>query len=1081
MLGGKNRAGLFFLFAISSLASVSALAQPSISPSSVETNPAEEASSDSNAPAELTQEIQSHLSEKNILEALPPKLSTSEDGRVQIHKDKHGYVLHVDGSPYFLQGINWTYIPIGKNYSYNLWAEPDWVIKAALEKEMGLLRDMGVNTIRQYTGVPAKWIAYIYHTYGITTVLNHPVGRYGMEIDGSWVAVTNYQDPRTRELLKADIRKMIEEYKDCDGIIFWLLGNENNYGLHWSSFEIEQLPEDEQYQAKATHLYSLFGEIVDEIHALDNKHPVGIANGDLQYIDIIAEQIPNLDIFGSNVYRGVSVRDLYEKVEEKLKVPVFFSEFGADAYNAREQKEAHLEQAYFLREQWKEIYLNTYSRGTGNSIGGYTFQWSDGWWKYLQEENLDVQDNNASWPNGGYFFDYVEGENNMNEEWFGICAKGWPDENNLFDLYPRASYYLLQDAYRLPVYKAGVSEKDIEAHFSSLRPSDYDLEYQAQLGLAQSKEHAKSRLQDIRSHFYTFAADRGDGRRIEHMESFFLDFVAEPTSNIKGDISVNILGNVPENRIDELFYEARGKAVRITDNENQEVLLQDLNRVQVYQASVEWKAKQLDMTTYFRKGHYHWAHEGDFFNFYREAHYGPNPDIYNAAVPIGAELEGKNSLSGWKLAIGPQIYWGANPTAIAKYHKRLGSWDIALLHQEDVSNQGAVTTLNVIPEQPLRRSSFYVAKQLGALKAELGLLFSGANKSGRAFQYITNDGNYGVSNYAVVDDEIYWLDALGTKLRVTKDSGRIMFYGQGGYQGIVADAGSEQDIRFTGWTTRSPGRGNHWHTMGGLAFSLGNFQLAPHLLMQKPLVGPMPSLDAAISPSGLFTPALQPRSVLSAPFMVIENREMTAVELLLAYDQTPGTWMWHWDNDIKEDAQFSGFLNFVYRKQPTSRDATLGFDEYGNLFAFSDAPDAADLWEIKSRIILTSSGGSRLILNTDIGTGQSTGAESRVVDFYRFQVRGWHKKLHSDLQFKVNDWGPFDYHRVYNLTFPFQAITKFEVGMTKPRYGQSYPNIGILGKYRLADENSPANIPLNILPNGWGHQYEVGAYVSFGR
>ena len=85
------------------------------------------------------------------------------------------------------------------------------------------------------------------------------------------------------------------------------------------------------------------------------------------------------------------------------------------------------------------------------------------------------------------------------------------------------------------------------------------------------------------------------------------------------------------------------------------------------------------------------------------------------------------------------------------------------------------------------------------------------------------------------------------------------------------------------------------------------------------------------------------------------------------------------------------------------------------------------------------------------------------------------------MQFKVNDWGPFDYHRIYNLTFPFQAITRFELGMKKPRYGEFYPNIGVLGKYRLADENSPNNVPLNTLSNGWGHQYEVGAYVSFGR
>ena len=34
----------------------------------------------------------------------------------------------------------------------------------------------------------------------------------------------------------------------------------------------EQLPKDEQYNEKAKYLYSLMGEITDEIHALDTNH-----------------------------------------------------------------------------------------------------------------------------------------------------------------------------------------------------------------------------------------------------------------------------------------------------------------------------------------------------------------------------------------------------------------------------------------------------------------------------------------------------------------------------------------------------------------------------------------------------------------------------------------------------------------------------------------------------------------------------------------------------------------------------------------------------------------------------------------
>ena len=71
---------------------------------------------------------------------------------------------------------------------------------------------------------------------------------------------------------------------------------------------------------------------------------------------------------------------------------------------------------------------------TGIYVGGFTFQFSDGWWKFGfdDRENADRHDTNASWANGGYGFDFVDGKNNMNEEWFGICAKGPTNERGLY-------------------------------------------------------------------------------------------------------------------------------------------------------------------------------------------------------------------------------------------------------------------------------------------------------------------------------------------------------------------------------------------------------------------------------------------------------------------------------------------------------------------------------------------------------------------------------------------------------------------------------------------------------------------------
>ena len=81
--------------------------------------------------------------------------------KVSIVKTFEGQKLNVNNKDFFINGMNWDYFPVGTNYTYSLWNQSDDFIKRALDYEMGLLKNMGVNTIRQYTGVPSKWITYI--------------------------------------------------------------------------------------------------------------------------------------------------------------------------------------------------------------------------------------------------------------------------------------------------------------------------------------------------------------------------------------------------------------------------------------------------------------------------------------------------------------------------------------------------------------------------------------------------------------------------------------------------------------------------------------------------------------------------------------------------------------------------------------------------------------------------------------------------------------------------------------------------------------------------------------------------------
>jgi hypothetical protein len=119
--------------------------------------------------------------------------------------------------------MNWDYFPIGTNYNYSLWKQPDEVIIAALDNEMALLKNMGVNVIRQYTGVPAKWIKYIYEKYGIYTMLNHAFGRYGLTVKGKWEPITDYSNPMVREILLNETKEMVSQYKETPGVLIFLL------------------------------------------------------------------------------------------------------------------------------------------------------------------------------------------------------------------------------------------------------------------------------------------------------------------------------------------------------------------------------------------------------------------------------------------------------------------------------------------------------------------------------------------------------------------------------------------------------------------------------------------------------------------------------------------------------------------------------------------------------------------------------------------------------------------------------------------------------------------------------------------
>jgi hypothetical protein len=994
----------------------------------------------------------------------------SQADQVSVVNDDNGIKLVVNGEDFMVNGMNWDYFPIGTNYSYSLWNQPDDIIKAALDDEMSLLKNMGINAVRMYTGVQPKWIEYIYEKYGIYTMLNHSFGRYGLTINGAWVAVTDYRDEATRNLLLSDATTLAEEYKDTPGLLLFLLGNENNYGLFWAGAETEDFPEGEEQlnavgELRGRPMYKLMNDAAIAMKAIDPFHPVAICNGDVLFIDIIAEECKDVDIYGVNMYRGISFGDAFQVVKDKLNKPMLLTEFGSDSFNAIKNEEDQRMQAYYNLGNWKDIYENAAGLGkAGNSIGGFTFQFSDGWWKFGQTKNLDVHDSNASWANGGYSIDLAPGENNMNEEWFGICAKGKTNERGLYQLYPRAAYYALKEAHSLNPFDEGVTLETIDSHFSNIQLMGAVLKARGDKAAMEGDKMKKIRISGMRAEFTTYSTggdkistpDEADPNDIaypnelgfDHMQSYYIGVEGNPTSNMRANVNFNILGNVASNPIDEIFYENRGRGV---DGLFTEGVFDpnSANRVQVYDAEFEWNAKDFDARGFYRTGHYHWGYEGDFFGLYPEANYGPNLDIYQGEI-IGFEFDGKKSLKGLKAAFGPQLWWGANPAVLLKYSKTLGHYNVTGVFHEDVDELGGAVSSYAIPSPITRRATLHIERDFGAFGLELGGIWGGSPLNGRSFQVA--EGKSG--EYTVYEDEVASKDNWGGKAKITYSKGAFNWYVQAAAMGLVANGGADYTRTFTGWRLKDSGSGNQTNILTGFTFLMGDLQIAPNFLWQKPIVDAMPNDVQA--PGRL-------RNIQDDPFAVRHNRETMAGEILFTYDPTPGSWMYEWDNDMAEDAKFALSAGFVYRHHPTTQDAAIGFLSNRTSFAFPNSTPAEDLWEAHARIVSKINPKFGFIANLYGGNAQSNGSDPRLIERIGGDIRMIYKKVKLTSMVKVDDWGPYDYHRDFNLTHPLQLTLDLSTSIGKQEWF-NLPNtkMGIRYTWRSLDQYSGRYCPIKV-------------------
>jgi hypothetical protein len=103
------------------------------------------------------------------------------------------------------------------------------------------------------------------------------------------------------------------------------------------------------------------------------------------------------------------------------------------------------------------------------------------------------------------------------------------------------------------------------------------------------------------------------------------------------------------------------------------------------------------------------------------------------------------------------------------------------------------------------------------------------------------------------------------------------------------------------------------------------------------------------------------------------------------------------------------------------------------------------------------------------GTGEPNGDDTRLIHRYGADARlTWGSIAFASFA-KVNDWGPYDYHRDFNLTFPVQLMGDVSYALGMPRWFD-FPQsrLGVRAVWRSLDVYSPRYCP-GLAPDGTGN------------
>lgn len=291
-----------------------------------------------------------------------------------------GRQLFVNDKAFIMRSIAWNPVRKGQNHPEGLsYRNPSEQDLRDIDRDLQMIKDMGGNTIRTYDVVRDQKVLDLIKKHKLFVI----------------VPALNYFGT-TLDTVKANV----EALKNHPTTLMWELGNEWNYNALYGN------------QGGANGAKEQIKAAAKLIDGLDRAHPISSTYGEIPPKALV-DEMGDIDIWGTNVYSGLSFGDRFQRWKGLSGKPLYVGEYGADAIN-KTAPDVNA-QAQAVTTLSREILNNLSARDPNNAlIGGSVFEFSDEWWKD-GGGSLANQEIGGIAPGGGPHPDAV-----FNEEWWGL-------------------------------------------------------------------------------------------------------------------------------------------------------------------------------------------------------------------------------------------------------------------------------------------------------------------------------------------------------------------------------------------------------------------------------------------------------------------------------------------------------------------------------------------------------------------------------------------------------------------------------------------------------------------------------------